>query len=51
MYDTVKNVTISYHIKKRCFTLHGFPWEIFVSVFLIYVNDAKSAIVYFPALL
>jgi hypothetical protein len=52
MYDTVKNVTITYHIKeKRFFTLHGFPQKISVSVFLIYVNDAESAIVYFPALL
>ena len=52
MYDNVKNVTISYHIKeKEVFTLHGFPREIFVFVFLIYVNDAESAIVYFPALL
>jgi hypothetical protein len=53
MYDTVKNVTITYHIKKKSFffTLHGFPREISVSVFLIYVNDAESAIVYFPALL
>ena len=52
MYDIVKNVTITYHIKKRrFFTLHGFPREISVSVFLIYVNDAESAIVYFPALL
>jgi len=52
MYDTVKNVTITYHIKKKeVSTLHGFPREISVSVFLIYVNDVESAIVYFPALL
>ena len=49
MYDTVENVTI---IKeKEVFILHGFPREISVSVFLIYVNDAESAIVYFLALL
>ena len=52
MYDNVKNVTITYHIKKkRFFTLYGFPQEISVSVFPIYVTDAKCAIVYFPALL
>ena len=52
MYDTVKNVTITYHIKeKRFFILHGFPREISISVFLIYVTDAECAIVYFSALL
>ena len=52
MYDNVKIVTITYHIKKKeVFTLYGFPQEISVSMFLIYVIDAKCAIVYFPALL
>jgi hypothetical protein len=52
MYDNVKTVTITYHIKKkRSFTLYGFPREISVSVFLIYVTDVECAIVYFPALL
>jgi hypothetical protein len=50
MYDNVKNVTITYHInKKEVFTLYGFPWEISVSVFLIYVTDAECVNVYFPA--
>jgi hypothetical protein len=52
MYDTVKNVTITYHIKeKRFFSLHGFPRKICVSVFLIYVTDVDCAYVYFSALL
>jgi hypothetical protein len=52
MYDTVKNVTITYHIKKKRFLpCMGFLREISVSVFLIYVNDVESVIVYFPALL
>jgi hypothetical protein len=52
MYDNVKNVTITYHIKKKRFLPYmGFLREIFVSVFLIYVTDVECAIVYFPALL
>ena len=50
MYDNVKNVTITYHIKKKeDFTLYGFPREISVSVFLIYVTDDECVNVYFPA--
>jgi hypothetical protein len=50
MYDNVKNVTITYHIKeKEVFTLYGFPREISVSVFLIYVTDAECVNVYFHA--
>ena len=51
MYDTVKNNHYLSYKEKEVFTLHGFPREISVSVFLIYVNDAESAIVYFPTLL
>jgi hypothetical protein len=52
MYDTVKIVTITYHIKKKRFLpCMGFLGKISVSVSLIYVNDAESAIVYFPTLL
>jgi hypothetical protein len=31
--------------------MYGFPWEISISVFLIYVTDVEYAIVYFPTLL
>jgi hypothetical protein len=52
MYDNVKNVDNTYHIKKKeVFTLYGFPRELSVSVFLIYVTDAECAFVYFSALL
>jgi hypothetical protein len=50
MYDNVKNLTITYHIKeKEVFTLYGFPREISVSMFLIYVIDVECVNVYFPA--
>jgi hypothetical protein len=52
MYDNIKNVTITYHIKKNRFLpCMGFLEKYLVSVFLIYVNDVESAIVYFLALL
>ena len=49
MYDNVKNVIITYHIKKEVFTLYGFPKKISVSVFLIYVTDVECVNIYFPA--
>ena len=52
MYDTVKIVTLTYHIKKKeVFTLYGFPREISVSVYLICVVVAECSIANFPALL
>ena len=52
MYDNVKNVKITYHIKKkRFFTLYGFPQEISISVYLICVTDAECSIAYFSTLL
>jgi hypothetical protein len=52
MYDTVKNVTITYHIKeKEVFNLHGFPRKISISMFLIYMTDVECACVYFSSLL
>jgi hypothetical protein len=51
MYDNVKNVNNTYHIKKKRFLpCMGFLGK-FVSVFLIYVTDAECVIVHFPALL
>jgi hypothetical protein len=52
MYDNVKNVNNTYHIKKKRFLpCMGFLGKISVSVFLIYVTDVECAIAYFPALL
>ena len=52
MYDNVKNVKITYHIKKKRFLpFYGFPREISVSVYFICVNDVECSIAYFPALL
>jgi hypothetical protein len=53
MYDNVKNVTITYHIKKKRFLpcmgfLRRYPSLCFS---YIYVTDVECAIVYFPALL
>jgi hypothetical protein len=52
MYDNVKNVNNTYHIKKKRFSpCMGFLVKIYVSVFLIYVTDAECDISYFLALL
>ena len=52
MYDNVKNVNNTYHIKKKRFlACMGFLGKMFISVFLIYVTDVECVIAYFPALL
>jgi hypothetical protein len=52
MYDNVKNVNNTYHIKKKRFLpCMGFLRKISVSVFFIYVIDVECVIAYFPALL
>ena len=51
MYDNVKNVNNTYHIKKKMFLpWMGFLEKISVSVFLIYVTNVECAIAYFLAL-
>jgi hypothetical protein len=48
--DNVQKIKTTYHIKKKRFSLYGFPQEIFVSVYFMCVIDVEYSISYFLAL-
>ena len=48
--DNVQKIKITYHIKKKRFSLYVFPQEIYVVVYFMCVIDVEYSIAYFPLL-
>jgi hypothetical protein len=49
--DNVHKIKNTYHIKKKRFSLYGFPQKISVSIYFMCVIDVEYSISYFHALL